>query len=624
MSNVSAASYRGAAMAPESIVALFGQDWRRRRASPTARRCRRPSMGRPSESSIRWASGGWRPLFVSPGQVNYQIPQGTSSGPASVSLNLNGAFAGFGDLVVAAVAPGLFTADASGAGYPAAVVYRYRGKRSGRRRVGRAARRGDQQTRRQTARSGPTRIRCFWCCSGRACNRSSLSGVSATIGGMDAQVLFAGAQDSLVGVDQINLRIPARSWTQGDVNVVLGVDGTTANLVKINLKTAGTTAGLSWSMRKLPDTGQTGHYGDRLRRGFGLHDQRAVHTNNGDGTLTDRVTGLQWQQADGGEMGWDAARNACDALVLGGKDDWRLPNVHELFSLLNHNALNPAMDAAFTKTAAEYWWSSDLRGRHDARLGHQCRRRRGAASETETISGGGTKKFHVRCVRDAGAAISIRDGLQGQRQRRRDRQSHEPGLAAGGRRRQELGRGPSPTAKPFARRRGRLAAAQHQGTRFDQRRVARAAFAQRDGVSQRARRRSTGPPPRSSIKPFAPGRWISPSASRATTRRRTSFASAAFAAETGRAYAHAVSGNRSARRVHDDELRASGRPRPGRNAHVDQRRRRRSGSSSLLTTRGEQVFLERRSGRIAIPIRDLSAADRRYVEGANGARSAAQ
>ena len=135
-------------------------------------------------------------------------------------------------------------------------------------------------------------------------------------------VLFAGAQDSLVGVDQINLRIPrSLKDTQGDVNVALSIDGAAANLVKINLKTSGVTSAVSWSMRKLPDTGQTGHFGSAFGEDSDYTINAPSYTNNGDGTITDRVTGLQWQQTDGGEMTWDNARNACDALVLAGKDD---------------------------------------------------------------------------------------------------------------------------------------------------------------------------------------------------------------------------------------------------------------------------------------------------------------
>ena len=64
------------------------------------------------------------------------------------------------------------------------------------------------------------------------------------------------------------------------------------------------------------------------------------------------------QQADGGEMTWENAAAYADSLSLGGYTDWRLPTAHELFGIVNHASVNPAMDTAvFTATTAEYWWT---------------------------------------------------------------------------------------------------------------------------------------------------------------------------------------------------------------------------------------------------------------------------
>ncbi|MGH9936926.1 MAG: hypothetical protein ACREAM_11815, partial [Blastocatellia bacterium] len=66
--------------------------------------------------------------------------------------------------------------------------------------------------------------------------RSSLSSVAAQVGGVDAEVLFAGPQSEFVGLDQVNLRLPRGLAGRGEVNVVLTVDGKTANTVRINVK----------------------------------------------------------------------------------------------------------------------------------------------------------------------------------------------------------------------------------------------------------------------------------------------------------------------------------------------------------------------------------------------------
>lgn len=179
------------------------------------------------------------PLFyVSPGQVNFQVPAGTGNGTAAVTLSLTGAFTAFGELSIANTAPGLFTADASGQGYPAALIYRYRNNAL----VGvESVARFDTAQNKIVAAPvdlGADTDTLFLALFGTGIrNRSDLSGLTATIGGADAQVTFAGAQGELVGVDQLNLRIPrSLSTFSGDVNIVINVDGNAANTVKLNLK----------------------------------------------------------------------------------------------------------------------------------------------------------------------------------------------------------------------------------------------------------------------------------------------------------------------------------------------------------------------------------------------------
>lgn len=66
--------------------------------------------------------------------------------------------------------------------------------------------------------------------------RSSLSGVTATIGGTPATVSYAGAQPDFVGLDQINILIPRSLIGRGLVDVVLNVEGKAANTVKVSIK----------------------------------------------------------------------------------------------------------------------------------------------------------------------------------------------------------------------------------------------------------------------------------------------------------------------------------------------------------------------------------------------------
>ncbi len=89
---------------------------------------------------------------------------------------------------------------------------------------------------------------------------------------------------------------------------------------------------------------------------YGINDFLA----NGDGTVTDRATGLMWSQSDGGvklnwqeALAWAAQKNS--ELYLG-HDDWRLPDVKELQSILDYtrapNSSNsPAIDPVFDCTS---------------------------------------------------------------------------------------------------------------------------------------------------------------------------------------------------------------------------------------------------------------------------------
>jgi hypothetical protein len=76
--------------------------------------------------------------------------------------------------------------------------------------------------------------------------------------------------------------------------------------------------------------------------------------DNGDGTVTDEATGLMWAQDAGPSQLWPDAVSYCDGLALAEHDDWRLPDIRELFSLLQFES-SQYMDPAFNGNGAEYW-----------------------------------------------------------------------------------------------------------------------------------------------------------------------------------------------------------------------------------------------------------------------------
>jgi hypothetical protein len=163
------------------------------------------------------------------------------------------------------------------------------------------------------------------------------------------------------------------------------------------------------TMNLLPDTGQNTSYTTTFGEDNDYNINFPSYTNNGNGTITDNITGLMWQQADGGEMSIENAFIYADNLVLGGFSDWRLPSPSESFSILNHQNNNPAMNSTyFTTSAAQYWWTNayqigDATKIWTTNAGGGI----GNKPKSETISSGGTFRYHARCVRDVATPTVI-------------------------------------------------------------------------------------------------------------------------------------------------------------------------------------------------------------------------
>jgi hypothetical protein len=81
--------------------------------------------------------------------------------------------------------------------------------------------------------------------------------------------------------------------------------------------------------------------------------------DNGDGTITDRVTDLMWlQETDGSLRAWEPSIQYCENLEFAGHRDWKLPHNKELSSLVDLRKQKPAIDTDFfpdTNYKAYYW-----------------------------------------------------------------------------------------------------------------------------------------------------------------------------------------------------------------------------------------------------------------------------
>ena len=85
--------------------------------------------------------------------------------------------------------------------------------------------------------------------------------------------------------------------------------------------------------------------------------------DNGDGTATDKVTGLTWLIDDAvfcGENGlpWEEAIKKAAKWKYAGHKDWRVPGYHELVSLVTFDGKDGLMDKVFEGHRTGYSWTS--------------------------------------------------------------------------------------------------------------------------------------------------------------------------------------------------------------------------------------------------------------------------
>jgi hypothetical protein len=85
-----------------------------------------------------------------------------------------------------------------------------------------------------------------------------------------------------------------------------------------------------------------------------------TYNDNGDGTVTDSVTALMWQQVvPTATYSQAGAVNYCSTLKLAGYSDWRLPSVIELVSIVDLGESRPSIGGTyFPSTPAKVFWSA--------------------------------------------------------------------------------------------------------------------------------------------------------------------------------------------------------------------------------------------------------------------------
>lgn len=218
--NISAASYEGGPVAPGSIVSaypMFGAVIAT--STESAASANWPATLGGATVTVRDSAGVSRTAqisYASTSQVNYVVPPGTAAGVATVTVSAGGNST-TGSLNVVATYPNLFITNA--AGLAAAYAVNSTGTVSS---VSSPISAGSA--------SSPAYLTLFGSGLGGA------TSATATIGGVDAAVSYAGPQGVYPGLDQYNILIPPSLAGKGKVEVVVTAGGLPSNPVTVTIQ----------------------------------------------------------------------------------------------------------------------------------------------------------------------------------------------------------------------------------------------------------------------------------------------------------------------------------------------------------------------------------------------------
>ncbi|HMV87266.1 MAG TPA: Ig-like domain-containing protein [Blastocatellia bacterium] len=234
VTTVPAASFEQVPVAPNSIVTAFTPDL------GSAVVIAPPGTSLPTELGGTTVEVNGRRaglFFVSPTQINYHMPAETVEGVADVVVR-NGAKVFSGSVMIAKVAPAIFTANASGRGVPAANIVRVSN--------GQVKFEDLKQFSQVAGRfitkpidMGPITDQVFLILYLSGVRQAALENVRVLIGGLEIgppQVNYAGKVDGFVGLDQVNVLIPRSLIGRGIVGVsVAGLGYNSSNVVDIEI-----------------------------------------------------------------------------------------------------------------------------------------------------------------------------------------------------------------------------------------------------------------------------------------------------------------------------------------------------------------------------------------------------
>lgn len=221
---VSSASYKISAIAPKAIVAAFGSNLAP--VTQAASSTPLPTAIAGTSITVQDSAGAERPaplFFISPNQINYQIPAGTALGPALIKFNSGSGQTSFGSTIIASSSPSIFTTNTSGAGEAAALdAFTFTPEPFNATRAG----------------GLPNIIAVFGTGLGADAtdiDANASADVQATIDDQPAQITYAGRAPGFAGLNQVNVTLLA-GMASGSHHLVITRNGVSSNRVTITIK----------------------------------------------------------------------------------------------------------------------------------------------------------------------------------------------------------------------------------------------------------------------------------------------------------------------------------------------------------------------------------------------------
>jgi uncharacterized protein (TIGR03437 family) len=217
--------------APDSIVSAYGSGLATSTAAASGSLT--TSLGG-TTVTITDSAGASAPaqlFYVSPAQVNWAVPASLALGAATVTVKSGDGTSHTGSVTIVDVQPALITLNS--AGLIAAGVLRVKPDGT---QTNENVYSVDASGAVVAAPIDVTTGQVYLILYGTGFRRASTGQVTATVGSTTLPVAYSGAQGSFVGLDQVNVQLPASLAGAGDVPLILTVSGKQSNPARIAFK----------------------------------------------------------------------------------------------------------------------------------------------------------------------------------------------------------------------------------------------------------------------------------------------------------------------------------------------------------------------------------------------------